>query len=140
MKVVMDTNVLISALLWQGPPNDILKLVKKAKFELCITPSLLEELSNVLHRDKFSPRLVTLNTSVEELTNGIMRFLKVFSDKSIPPTIKDDLDDDRILSCAKFSGAKYIITSDLHLLKLKIWAGISILTPRQFLDTLPPLK
>lgn len=135
MKVIIDTNVLISALLWQGLPNDVLKLVKEAKFELCITPYLLEELSGVLHRDKFSPRLLTLNTSAEELANGIMRSLKVFPDRNIPPTIRDDLDDDRVLSCAKVSGAKYIITGDPHLLKLKTWSGISILTPRQFLNT-----
>jgi len=134
MKVVLDTNVLISALLWQGPPNDILKLVKKPNFELCITPSLLEELSHVLHRDKFSLRLLTLNTSAEELANGMMRFLKVFPDRNISPTIKADPDDDRVLSCAKFSGAKYIITGDPHLLKLKTWAEILILTPRQFLN------
>lgn len=136
----MDTNVLISALLWQGPPNDILKLVKKGKFELCITPFLLKELSAVLYRDKFSRRIIALNTLAEELTNGMMRFFKVFPDRNISPTIKDDLDDDRVLSCAKFSGAKYIITGDPHLLKLKTWSGISILTPRQFLKMLPCLK
>ena len=136
MRVVIDTNVLISGLLWQGASNSILKLVKQGRLKLCISPSLLEELSNVLPRNKFSPRLIALNTSVEELVNGVIRLSRIFPDRAIPPTVKDDLDDDRILSCAKLSEAKYITTGDPHLLKLKVWSGISILTPRQFLNKL----
>ena len=134
MKIVMDTNALISALLWQGPPNDILKLAQKDKFDLYTTPLLLEELFEVLHRDKFFRRIAILNTSVQELTDGIIRFFTIIPDKKISPIVKNDPDDDIVLSCAKFSQTRYIVTGDPHLLKLKSWSGISILTPRQFLD------
>jgi len=140
MKVVIDTNVIISGLLWQGPPNKLLKLVKQGKLELCISPSLLGELSRVLNETKFSHRIVILNTSVEELIAGLLKLLRIFPDETIPPTILADPDDDKVLSCAKFTGAKYIITGDPHLLKLKNWSGISILTPQQFLSLIRSLK
>lgn len=134
MKVVFDTNVVISGLLWQGLPNKLLKLVKHGKLDLCINPSLLEELSKVLNEAKFSHRIVILDTSVEELIAGLSELLIIFPDEKISPTIKADPNDDKVLSCALTSGAKYIITGDRHLLKLKNWSDISILTPRQFLS------
>lgn len=134
MKVVLDTNVIVSGLLWQGLPNELLKLVKQGKLQFCITLSLLKELSKVLNNPKFSPRIVRLNTSVEELITGLLELLTMFPDEKIAPVVKDDPDDDNVLSCALISGAKYIITGDPHLLELENWSNISILSPRQFID------
>ncbi|MGR3176578.1 MAG: putative toxin-antitoxin system toxin component, PIN family [Candidatus Anammoxibacter sp.] len=53
MKLVLDTNVLISALFWQGTPHEILISIKKGTFALYITPVLLDELKDVLSRPKF---------------------------------------------------------------------------------------
>jgi uncharacterized protein len=113
--------------------NKLLKLAKIGKLRLCTNPALLKELSNVLREDKFLPRIVILNTTVEELIAGLLELVEIFPDKIIPPTVKADPDDDKVLSCAQILGAKYIITGDHHLLNLKKWSGISILTPRQFL-------
>jgi len=136
MRIVLDTNVLISALLWHGVPNDLLILIEKRTFTLCVMPILLEELRDVLSRPKFSSRIKERKTSCEELLAGIIDLTELHPDRRIDPVVKDDPDDDKILSCAKISGAKYIISGDPHLLKLKTWAGISILTPRQFLNIL----
>lgn len=133
MKVVLDTNVIISGILWPGLPNKVLKLAKIGKLQLCTNPTLLKELSNVLREDEFLHRIVILNSRVEELIAGLLELVEIFPDKIIPPTVKADRDDDKVLSCALISGAKYIITGDSHLLKLKKWSDISILTPRQFL-------
>ena len=57
MKIVIDTNALISALLWQGPSHELLMAVEKWLFTLCMTPALLEELKDVLKRPKFFSRL-----------------------------------------------------------------------------------
>ena len=134
MKVVFDTNVIVSGLLWQGLPHKLLKLVKQGKIQFCITPSLLKELSKVLNDPKFSPRIVRLKTSVEELITGLLELLTIFPDEKIDPVVKNDPDDDKVLSCASTSGAEYIITGDPHLLKLKSWSNILILSPRQFWD------
>jgi putative PIN family toxin of toxin-antitoxin system len=66
MKIVLDTNVLISALLWRGLPNKILRLIEDGKLNLCINEFILEELFNVLQRPKFKYRIKELNTSIEK--------------------------------------------------------------------------
>ncbi len=134
MKIVFDTNVFISALLWHGPPHELLRAIEKGTFTLCTTPALLEELRDVLSRPKFSYRLKERKTSCEELLAGIIDAAELHPDKKIDPVVKNDPDDDKVLSCASVSGAEYIITGDHHLLKLKNWSNISILTPQQFLS------
>lgn len=137
MKIVVDTNVLISALLWYGPSHELLILIEEGTFTLCITSVLLEELKDVLSRPKFSSRIKELRTSCEELLAGIIDIAELHPDKKIDPVVEDDPSDDKVLACALASGAKYIITGDIHLLQLKSWSEISILTPRQFLN---PIK
>lgn len=134
MKVVLDTNVLISSLFWNGPPHKLLVLIEEGDLTLCTTPLLLEELRDVLNRPFFSPFITRHKTSCEELIAGIFEIAELYPDKRIEPVVKDDPDDDKVLSCALVSGAKYIITGDLHLLNLKKWTDISILTPQQFLN------
>ena len=139
MKVVFDTNVLISALLWHGPPHTLLKMVEEGDLILCITPLLLEELRDVLCRPFFSPFIMKRNTSSKEILLAIAEIVELYSDKIIDPVVKDDPDDDIVLSCALISGAKQIITGDSHLLKIKKWLDISILTPQQFLKYIKTL-
>lgn len=134
MKLVLDTNVFISALLWHGPPHELLRAIEKGTFTLCTTPALLEELRDVLNRPKFSSRLKERKTSCEELLAGIIDVAELHPDEKIDPVVKNDPDDDKVLSCASVSGAKYIVTGDPHLLKLGNWSNISILTPQQFLS------
>ncbi len=134
MKIVLDTNVLISALFWLGPPHKLLKLIESGNLTLCITPPLLEELGDVLSRPFFSPFIKKHNTSCEELIAAIFEIAELYSDKEIGTVVKNDPDDDRILSCALVSEAKYIDTGDNHLLYLKKWSNISILSPQQFLN------
>ena len=131
MKIALDSNTLISALLWQGAPNDLLSLIEKGTFTLCVTPVLLEELRDVLSRPKFSSRIKERKTSCEELITGIIDIAELHPDKKISPVIKDDPEDDEILSCALASGAKYIISGDSHLLELKYLGQCnnSLLTP-----------
>lgn len=133
MKIVIDTNVLISALLWHGKPNQILKLIEEGKYTLCTTPSLINELKNVLNRFKFTSRIKILNTSVEELVKSVFDLAELYPDKQIESVVKNDPEDDKILSCAITAGAMYVITGDSHLLDLKVFSSINILYPHQFI-------
>lgn len=139
MKVVLDTNILVSGLLWLGPSNKILRLAEEGKIESCFSPDLFEELHQVLKRQKFISRIKALKTSIEELIAGISDTLELFPDTKIPGVIKEDPDDDRILSCAWVSGAEYIVTGDPHLLKLGRYRNIPIVTPRKFLTLVSPM-
>lgn len=134
MKIVFDTNVLISAFFWHGSPHKLLKLVEEGRLTLCTTPSLLEEVRDVLNRQFFSPFIIKRNTSSEEIIAALFEIVELYPDIKIDPIVKNDPDDDKVLSCALVSDAKYIITGDNHLLKLKKWIDISILTPQQFLN------
>lgn len=134
MKVVLDINVLICAFFWHGLPHNLLKSIEKGDLILCLTPAMLKELRNVLIRPFFSSRIKERKTSVEELLAGLLELTELHPDRKIEPIVKNDPDYDKVLSCAKFSEAKYIITGDPHLLKLKNYSGILILTPRQFLN------
>ena len=139
MRVVLDTNVVISALLWYGPPHDILKLIEKKMLTLCMTPALIEELRDVLRRPSFSFRIEERRTSSEELIAGVIDLATLHPNKKIPPVVKEDPDDDQVLACALASGAEHIITGDSHLLKLERWFHILILSPRQFLNHFPTI-
>ena len=136
MKVVLDSNVIISALLWPGTPNKILQLIEKREIKLCFTPQILKEIQEVLKRPKFLLRIKVCRTSTEELIAGISKIAELFPDIKIPSIVKEDPDDDRILSCALIANAQFIITGDAHLLKLKKFAGIPIITPHKFLKLL----
>ncbi len=140
MNIVLDTNVIISGLLWLGAPNRILQLIEKGEIKLCLTPQILKEVQEVLKRPKFLLRIKICRTSTEELIADISKIAKLFSDIKIPPVVKEDPDDDQILSCALVANAQFIITGDAHLLKLKKFAGIPIITPHKFLKLLSHLE
>lgn len=135
MKLVLDTNILISAILWHGPSHDILRLIEKGTSTLCITPAILKEIKDVLNRPVFFLRVKERMTSTEEILAKIIYIAELYPDKKIANIVKNDPDDDKILACAMESGAKYVITGDQHLLRLKEWSNISIVNPRQFLNS-----
>jgi len=132
VKVVLDTSVLISAVLWRGICNRILKLAEQGQITICITPLILKEFQNVLRRPKFSTILKLLEISVEEITIELLNITTVFPDIEISPVVIEDTEDDKIVSCALTSEASVIVSGDDHLLKLKKYRDIHILSPRQF--------
>ncbi|OIO33673.1 MAG: putative toxin-antitoxin system toxin component, PIN family [Candidatus Hydrogenedentes bacterium CG1_02_42_14] len=133
MKAVLDTNVLISGLLWEGLPNEILALVKQGKIALHSSPEIIDELEAVLKRSKFSGRIAELEVSIDELIASILTIAEIYSVESTIEVIKEDPDDNMFLACAFYSGAEYIISGDKHLLNLGSYKRIEILSPREFL-------
>ena len=133
MKIVLDTNTVISGLLWQGAPRQILDLARSGSLTLFTSPELLAELANVLERKKFSARLVLAETNVDELVYGYAALAQTIRPAKIKPVIKVDPDDDKVLACAKAAKAEVITSGDDHLLNLKEYEGIRILTVNQLL-------
>jgi len=129
IRVVFDTNVYISALMFGGLPGSLLDLALLQSFLLVVSPALLDELDEKL-REKFEVAaedaaiILEKVESVAEIVRPDM-FLRV---------ITDDPDDNRVLECAVKGMADYIVTGDRHLLKLSSYDAISIVTVRQFLD------
>lgn len=133
VRVVPDTNVYVSALLWTGNPHRLLRMAEAGELTLVTTSAIIEELREVLGPPKFRLRIRTLQTWVAELMESLLSVVEVIPDLPFEPVIKRDPDDDKILACAMASQAEWLISGDDHLLSLMRYKEIRIVTPQQFL-------
>lgn len=127
MKVVLDTNIWVSALTHKGGAAD--RLVERLKKEatLYVSPFILEEIDDVLSRKKFG-----LSKEVREAILESIRAATVIVSPSFIPNILKDKDDNHILACAREAEAAALITGDALLLSLGKWKGIAILDMERF--------
>lgn len=131
IRVVADTTIFISALMFGGIPGTFLDLAFVKSFQLATSPVLLDELDEKL-RGKFEgiPEGCRPDTATPEKD----RFYRGAGFR--PAVIKDDPDDNRVLECAVAAKADYIVSGDRHLLKLGSYRDIPIMTVRQFMDAI----
>jgi len=132
--VVIDTNVMVSALLWEGKPHKLIKLAEEEKITPYVTIEMLNELEEVLQRRKFKERIESLSTSVEQLMALVKRLVAIIDTKEVVSYVKADSDDDIFLNCALNSEAKYVISGDRHLLDLKHVGEILIVSVSEFFE------
>jgi putative PIN family toxin of toxin-antitoxin system len=134
MIVVLDTNVIISALLSsRGAPAKLLSRWENNEFEVAVSPQLLAELGRALHYPNIARYL---KLSEEEIGTFLRHYVGsatlIISQENLE-VITQDPDDNRILECAVDTNASFIVTGDAHLLKLEEYRGIVILPPAAFL-------
>jgi len=137
VRVVLDANVVVSALISaKGAPAQIIECWQAEKFELRVSPAIVQELARVLHYPKLQQRYHL----PEELLQRFLRLLMGQAIEVVPPqqltVIKRDPTDNRYLECALQGDASVIVTGDRHLLDLGEYRGIQILTPAGFLALL----
>jgi putative PIN family toxin of toxin-antitoxin system len=137
MRVAPDTNVVVSGLLWQGPPRQIVDAARAGRITLFTTSVLLLELQDVLQRPRFARRLAQLGVSVGTLITGYAALAVLLRPANIPPVILPDPDDDAVLACAVAAQAEAITSGDSHLLQLGQYQGIPVLTPTELMAALP---
>jgi putative PIN family toxin of toxin-antitoxin system len=138
MRVVADTNTVISGLLWNGLPRAVLERAQSGADELFTSPDLLAELEDVLSRRKLSRRLTLARTSALELVLGYAALARVVHPLAIEPIVLADPDDDAVFACAFAARAEVIVSGDEHLLALRQIRGVHILTARGFLEQPSP--
>jgi putative PIN family toxin of toxin-antitoxin system len=133
MRVVLDTNTLVSALLSpNGPPRRLLDHARAQRFQLCSSPALMAELLDVVSRQKFATRLAAAGLTPLGIVSEIRRLAVMAAPVSVPRVIDDDPDDDHVLACALAAQADLIVSGDRHLLGLGgSYQGINIVTPTQ---------
>jgi uncharacterized protein len=127
-RIVLDTNVIISALLFGGEPRSILGKVIEGELKLGLSRDILEETANVLSRKRFVLErdfISIISRELEDLAE------MVFPGKKIDQ-VKQDPSDNRILECAEAFRADYLISGDKHLLQIKEYHGIKIVRPADF--------
>ncbi len=132
LRVVLDTNVLISGILFGGKPREILEKAIRGEIRLCLSEPILEELKGVLRRSKFEYSPEMIQFILTELT-GIADFVNPSETINIA---LEDLEDNRILECAVEAKANYVVSGDLHLLKLSGYFNIEVLNAATFLERL----
>ena len=129
MRVVADTNVIVSGLLWGGPPNQILRWARDGIFSVLTCFEAALELKRVLRYGRLSRRIRMLGLHGEDVFAYFMN-LAVFmpTPKVIPAKITADPFDNLFLALATDNGAGLIIAGDRHLLELKKYGKIEIVT------------
>lgn len=131
MRVVLDPNVLVSAIIGSGPPAQILETWSHGNVDLVASESLLEELADVLARPKLAPHVST------EEANAFVALLRdesiLVDDPNDPPRRSRDPDDDYLVALAATTGA-LLVSGDLDLLDLA--PELPVMSPREFLELL----
>lgn len=133
MRVVLDTNLVVSGLLWGGTPRIVLELARSGRIHLYRTENLLMELSRVLQMKKFEHRLAQAGVKAPELVIRYTEMSVGVPRAYIPATILDDPEDDEVLACAISAEADVIVSGDHHLLDLGSFHGIPILNASDIL-------
>jgi putative PIN family toxin of toxin-antitoxin system len=133
VRVVADTNILVSGLLFGGPPEQVFLSGMRGEIQLLTSLSLLKKFEKVL-KEKFqlSPPMV------REIVEEVREVAEVVEVSSHIETISYPDEDNRVLECAVDGKADFIVTGDTkHILPLKEYSGIKILSPSEFLKLLP---
>jgi putative PIN family toxin of toxin-antitoxin system len=129
LKVVLDTNIYISAFNFGGIPLEILTLGIRKEVAIFVSPLILEEIEGVL-RNKFKWQL----KRIQEAITAIQQYAQLVHPKERINLIKEDEPDNRVLECASEAEAYLIVSGDSHLQRLKKFRNISILSPREFFE------
>lgn len=133
MRAVIDTNVLVAALLWRGPAHALLEQVRAGTLAMVSSPALLAELADVIGRTKFDAILARTNTSRERSLAQVRQLAEVIEPPPLPQPVCRDPDDDQVLALAVAAKVDLIVSGDNDLLSLGSFGGVPILAPAQAL-------
>lgn len=130
MKVVLDTNVLVSGIFFAGPPARILEAWRDGQVLPVLSTSILDEYRRVglvlagrypaIDLEPFLA-LLTVHSEVVEV-------------QDLPEPVSEDPDDDKFLACAIAAGARVVVSGDRHLLRVSGWSGVEVVSPRGFVE------
>lgn len=134
MKVVLDTNIWVSAWLWRGTPGHLIRLARKSAITLCSSEALLAELEKTLSDRKITQKMQSLNFTKEQLMIGTREITKIYEISELNVPELRDPDDTMVLATAIASQADAIITGDRDLLVLAEYQGIKIMAAQDFIQ------
>jgi len=138
VRLVLDTNSVVSGLLWKGPPHLLLDAARDDwNLRLYSSSRLLAELTDVLGRRKLSAAVSAAGQSPEGLMQRYLAVVRSVVPVQIEPVVIADPDDDQVLACAVAAAAELIVSGDSDLLDLGIYQGIPIVTAAEALPRLP---
>ncbi len=137
LRLVLDTNVVVAGLLWNGPPRRLLQAAIDGEVDLFSSAVLLGELANTLGYTKFTKRIESFGTSIAALAAQYAALVSLVAPASVPRVAANDADDDHVIAAAVAARAELIVTGDRkHLLPIGTHQGIAIVTAREVVDRL----
>ncbi len=141
MNIVVDTNVVLSGLLWGGPPNQILKWARGKTIRILGCSKTVDELQRVLQCRKFSNRLSVLQISPKEATAYFLKIVALVPEPQFIPVIIEKAPFDNLfLALAAQNGGKLIVSGDRHLLDVESFDSIQIVTPAEGVQLIARLQ
>jgi len=138
VRLVLDTNTVVSGLLWNNAPRRLIDAALSGRIELVTSPALLLELEDVLLRAKFTQKVAASRFRVAQLVARYAVLTEVVTPADISRTVPDDPDDDQVLACALAAGADLIVSGDADVLNLKQFHGIPIVSSQTALGRIAP--
>ena len=136
LRLVLDTNVVVAGLLWNGPPRRLIEwAIEGEAVELFSSPVLLDELAHTLGYRKFAARIESFGTRIAALVAQYTALVSLVMPASVPRVVVNDADDDHVIAAAVTARAEVIVTGDRkHLLPIGTHQGIAIVTAREVVD------
>ena len=129
MRVVLDTNVFLSAVLFGGKPQQVLDAAFSGRVRIFVSEALVAELDGVLRRPKFGLTTQFIQAIISEMTS----LAEWVAPRRHVQVVDDDPTDNQVIDCAIEAGAHYIVSGDAHLLRLAKFENTPILDVDGFL-------
>ena len=131
MKVVVDTNVLVSGVFFGGMPSRILGAWRDKRIDVVVSPDILEEYRRV------GEHLETQFTDVSlaPFLALLVMNAEIIEPPDLPEQVSRDSDDDKFIACALAGGCHVIISGDKDLLSISGYRGVKVVAPREFLES-----
>ncbi|MBN2517688.1 MAG: putative toxin-antitoxin system toxin component, PIN family [Candidatus Altiarchaeota archaeon] len=127
--IVADTNILVSAIGWDGNERELIRLIFSGSIRMIVSPVLIEEFK----RAASQPKLGFAQDEIEEFIDAVLTVARLVKPDLVLNVVRHPADN-RILECALDGNADFIVTGDKDLLALKEFRGMKILTAKEFLD------
>jgi len=132
MKLVLDANIFVSSFFWGGNPRNVLERVIEGIDELFVTKEILDEVEEVMGRPKFHAdkgEIYYFINSIEEVGNRIIPKRHINSGSR-------DKADNKYIECGMAANVDHIVSGDIHLLELREYGNIKIITAREYLEVI----
>jgi len=133
MRVVLDTNVIISALLFTGRTSELTPLWQRGEITPLLSRDILDEYIKVLAYPKFRLTATEIESLIEK---EVLPYVQVIKPRRRLRVVRRDPSDDKFIECAVAGKSRIIVSGDKDLLSVGTYRQITILTPVQFLESL----
>ena len=128
MRIVLDTNVVLSALLWRGTPHHLLTTIgQRSSIQLYSSTALLEELADVLTRPSATKRLTLIGRSAREVLADYVEAIELVEPASVPRVVAGDVDDDQVIAATAIEHQLPVLTANV-----KHFGAVASLTVEAF--------